>query len=405
MSKLVALTGNSALAHAFKQVEPDVYAAYPITPSTQVTEEFSEYVADGLVKTEFVPTESEHSAMSACIGAAAAGARAATTTSSQGLALMHEVLYIAASYRLPMIMAVVNRALSGPLNIQADHSDSMGSRDCGWIQIYSEGAQEAYDNLFQAVLIGEHPEVRLPVMVCMDGFIVSHSLEGVELIKDETAKKFIGENKPPFSLLDVDQPVTFGPNDLADYYTEHRKQQSEAIKNAMPVIREVARRWEEVTGRAYGYFEPYRIEDAEYIVLAIGSVAGTIKDAVDELRQGGLKAGLLKVRVYRPFPGEEIAQAIRNAKAVAVMDRADAFGALGAPLFTDVTAALYDNPDQPHCINYVYGLGGRDVSLEDVFGVYRRLEEIARTGKLGQRCQYLTVRSEDHAQEPALEIT
>lgn len=405
MSKLVALTGNGALANAFRQIEPDVYAAYPITPSTQVTEEFSEYVADGLVTTEFVPTESEHSAMSACIGAAAAGARAATTTSSQGLALMHEVLYIAASYRLPVIMAVVNRALSGPLNIQADHSDTMGSRDCGWIQIYSEGAQEAYDNMFQAVIIAEHPEVRLPVMVCEDGFIISHSLEGVELVSDETVKGFIGQNKSPFSLLDVDQPITFGANDLADYYTEHRRQQTDAMRKARPVILDAARRWEEVSGRAYGYFEPYRIDDADYIVLAIGSAAGTIKDAVDELRAGGLKAGLLKVRVYRPFPGEEIAEAIKDAKGVAVLDRADSFGALGGPLFTDVRATLYDKPGHPPCVNYVYGLGGRDLSPEDVFGVYRRLEEIARTGDVGERFQYLTVRSEDDVQEPALKTS
>lgn len=403
MGRIAALTGNSAMAHAFRQVEPDVYAAYPITPSTQVTEEFSEYVADGLVNTEFVPTESEHSAMSACIGAVAAGARAATTTSSQGLALMHEVLYIAASYRLPMVMAVVNRALSGPLNIQADHSDTMGSRDCGWIQLYSEGAQEAYDNLIQAVVISEQEEVRLPVMVCMDGFIISHSLERVEVEDDALVKAFIGEHKALYPLLDVDHPVTYGPNDLADYYTEHRRQQTEAMEKAGPVILQVASQWEKLTGRSYGYFEAYRLEEADYVIVAMGSAAGTIKDAVDELRQSGCNAGLLKPRVFRPFPGVEIVEALKRARAVAVLDRAEAFGALGGPLFTDVTAALYEQGQRPPCVNYIYGLGGRDVSLADIFKVYHRLEEVAKTGTPGPRREYLNLREEDELPEGALQ--
>ena len=395
MEKIVAFTGNQALATAFRQIHPDVYAAYPITPSTLVTEEFSEYVADGLVQTEFVPCESEHSAMSACIGAAAAGGRAATTTSSQGLALMHEVLYIAAGYRLPIVMALVNRALSGPLNIQADHSDSMGSRDCGWIQLYSEGAQEAYDNLIQAVVIAEHEEVRLPVMVCLDGFIVSHSLERMEILDDQTVRKFLGEFQPIYPLLDVDHPVMYGPNDLADYYTEHKRQQAEAMERSRAVILSVAEQWEKVSGRPYGFFEPYRISDADYITLAIGSATGTIKDTVDQLRQEGVKAGIIKVRAYRPFPTEEIAQAIKGAQAVAVLDRAASIGAGGGPLFTDVGSALYGLERGPYCINYIYGLGGRDVSVADIRQVYERLEKIARTREIGNRCEYLGVREED----------
>lgn len=395
MEKIVALTGNQALATAFRQIDPDVYAAYPITPSTQVTEEFSEYVADGLVRTEFVPCESEHSAMSACIGAAAAGARAATTTSSQGLALMHEVLYVAAGFRLPVIMAVVNRALSGPLNIQVDHSDSMGSRDCGWIQLYSEGAQEGYDNLIQAVVIAEHEGVRLPVMVCLDGFVVSHSLERMELLDDEAVRKFIGEGRPLYPLLDVANPVMYGPNDLADYYTEHKRQQTEAIKKSKAIILSVAEQWKKVSGRAYGFFEPYRIDDADYITLAIGSAAGTIKDSVDQLREEGVKAGLIKVRVYRPFPTEEIAQALKGAKAIAVLDRAESFGAVGGPLYSDVASALYGLERQPYCINYIYGLGGRDVGVADIRRVYARLKEISRTGEIGNRSEYLGVRDED----------
>ncbi|HHY18844.1 MAG TPA: pyruvate ferredoxin oxidoreductase, partial [Firmicutes bacterium] len=314
-----SLTGNEAMAEAMRQINPDVVAAYPITPQTEIVQLFSNAVADGKVNTEFVTVESEHSAMSATIGAASAGARSMTATSANGLAYMWEVVYIAASMRLPIVMPVVNRALSGPINIHCDHSDSMGARDSGWIQIYSENSQEAYDNLIQAIRIAEHKDVHLPVMVCMDGFIISHGMEIIEAEDDETVRKFVGTREPMYSLLDKDNPITMGPLDLQDFYFEHKKQQAEAMKNSAEVILEVAKEWNEITGRQYDMIEEYRMEDAEIAVVVIGSAAGTSKVVVDQLREQGVKAGLVKIRVFRPFPKEEIAKALANTKAVAIL--------------------------------------------------------------------------------------
>lgn len=377
------LSGNEAIAFAMKQIDPDVMAAFPITPSTEIPQYFAQYVADGEVNTEFVTVESEHSSMSACIGAQAAGARSVTATSSCGLALMYEMMYVASSSRLPITLACVNRALSGPININNDHSDSMGIRDAGWIQIYAENNQEAYDNFLQAMLIGEHPSVRLPVMICQDGFITSHALENITLLDTDSVKAFVGEYTPENYLLKKENPLAVGPYDLGCYYMEHKIQQAEAMKEAKNRILEVAAAFEAVTGRKYGLFEEYRMEDAEVALVLIGSSAGTAKAAVDTLREQGKKVGLVKIRVFRPFPLEELAQALSHLKAVAVMDKAESFSACGGPLFAEVRSALYDVESRPRTVGYVYGLGGRDLTPEHVEGVYERLFGIAAGGALG----------------------
>ena len=392
MSRIVGLTGDETAAEAMRQINPDVLAAYPITPQTETVQRFSEFVADGLVSTEMVRVESEHSAMSACVGAAAAGARAMTATSANGLALMWEIVYIAASYRLPIVMVVVNRALSGPINIHCDHSDSMGARDSGWIQLYSENCQEVYDNLIQAVRIGEDKDVLLPVMVTFDGFIISHAMERVEILEDEEVKSFIGEFRNPHSLLDIDHPVTYGPLDLYDYYFEHKRQQIEAMEKAPSVIKKVGREFGKLSGRPYDLLEKYKTEEAELIIVAAGSTAGTVKVAVDELREENVKAGLLKIRAFRPFPYQEIAQVLKEAKAVAVLDRSASFGAQGGPLFLEVRSSLFEKDRRPPVINYIYGLGGRDIKIEQIKRVYEDLEEIAMGRRPTQPVSYLGVR-------------
>ena len=386
------LSGNEAVAIAMKQINPDVVAAFPITPSTEVPQYFSSFVSNGKVDTEFVAVESEHSAMSACIGAQVAGGRTMTATSANGLALMWEMLYIAASSRLPITMAAVNRALSGPINIHNDHSDTMGARDSGWIQIYGEDNQEAYDNFIQAVRIGEHPDVQLPVMVCYDGFITSHSVENIELLEDDKVKSFVGEYKPEQYLNNKDNPIAVGPLDLPPHYFEHKRQQAEAMKNAKKVIMQVAEDYEKLTGRKYEYFEQYRMEDAEVAVVILNSTAGTAKHVVDGLREQGIKAGLIKIRVFRPFPVEEIAAALSKCKAVAIMDKADSFNAAGGPLFTEVTSALYGRVNDVKAINYIYGLGGRDVKVDDIEKVYDELMDIVKTGTIKSVFNYLGVR-------------
>ncbi|SKA05273.1 pyruvate ferredoxin oxidoreductase [Selenihalanaerobacter shriftii] len=392
MSNQVALTGNEAMAQAMKQINPDVVAAYPITPQTEVVQMFSQFVADGAVDTEFVTVESEHSAMSATVGAAAGGARAMTATAANGLALMWEIIYIAASTRLPIVMPVVNRALSGPINIHCDHSDSMGARDSGWIQLYAENAQEAYDNAIQAVRIGEHDDVRLPVMVNMDGFIISHAVENLDLLADEDVQDFIGTYQAEHTLLDTDNPVTVGPLDLQDFYFEHKKQQSEAMENAKNVIVDIAKEYKELTGRGFEYFEEYKLDDAEIAILALASTTGTAKAAVDELRDEGVKAGLLKLRMYRPFPAPEIAEVLSDLKAVAIMDRAETFSTTGGPVFTDVRSALYDAKADVEAVNYIYGLGGRDTTVEDIEFIYNELQEVVKSDSVTKRVKYLGVR-------------
>ncbi len=378
------LSGNEAVAFAMKQIDPDVMGAFPITPSTEIPQYYAQYVANGQVNTEYVTVESEHSSMSTCLGAEAAGGRAVTATSSAGLALMYELLYVAASSRLPITLACVNRALSGPININNDHSDSMGARDAGWIQIYAENNQEVYDNFLQAMPIGENPAVRLPVMVCQDGFITSHAVENIELVEDAAVKEFVGEYHPENYLLKKENPLAVGPYDVVSYYMEHKKQQAEAMKHAKQVILDVAARFEAMTGRKYGFFEEYRMEDAELALVLIGSTAGTAKVVVDRLRAEGKKVGLVKIRVFRPFPMAELAQALSGAKAVAVLDKSEGFSAAGGPLFAETRSACYDLENRPKMIDIVYGLGGRDVSTDDIASVFARLERIAETGEIGE---------------------
>ena len=321
--------------------------------------------------------------MSTCIGAEAAGARAITATSSCGLAYMYEVLYVAASMRLPIVMAVANRALTGPININNDHSDSMGARDAGWIQLYAENNQEAYDNYLQAMPIGEDKDVRLPVMVCQDGFITSHAVENIELVEDELVKGFVGEYNPEAALVGREQPLAVGPYDTCPYYMEHKVQQAEAMKNAKKRILEVAEAFEKMTGRKYSFFEEYQMEDAEVAIVVIGSTAGTARAEVDALRAEGKKVGMIKVRVFRPFPAEELAAALADVKAVAVMDKSEGFAADGGPLFYEVRSACYDLEKRPMMIDVVYGLGGRDCATEDIGRVYARLLKMAETGERG----------------------
>ncbi len=391
-TKRMAVTGNAAVAYAMKQINPHVVAAYPITPQTDIVEEFSQFVADGLVTTEFVPVESEHSAMSSVVGAAAAGARAMTATSSQGLALMHEVLYIAAGMRLPIVMPVVNRALSAPINIHCDHSDSMGSRDSGWIQIYCKNAQEAYDTTIQAVRIAEHRDVRLPVMVCYDGFITSHGLTSLEPLGDEQVQRFVGKHVALHPLLDVSHPVTYGPLALFDYAFELRRQQAEGMFHAPRVMEEVAAEYAELSGRRYGLVEEYRLAGAEMVVIALSSAASTMEVVVDELRAQGVPVGLLRIRSYRPFPRPQILAALKEAKAVCVLDRADSPGAGNAPVGTDVRSLLFEAERRPLFMNGVFGLGGRDTGPRELKEVVVRLQRALASGEVSEPLFYLGVR-------------
>jgi pyruvate ferredoxin oxidoreductase alpha subunit len=393
MSPLVAITGNGAAAEAMRQINPDVVAAFPITPSTQIVEDFAKFHADGKVTTELVTVESEHSAMSACIGAAAAGGRVMTATSSCGLALMWEMLYVAASMRQPVVMTLVNRALSGPINIHCDHADAMGCRDSGWIQIFSENNQEVYDNLIMAPRIAEHLDIRLPVMVCMDGFIISHCIETMRLEEDAKVRDFVGGFTPVHPLLDTDHPVSWGGLDLQDYYIEHKRGQHEAIMNAQAVIQGVSREFAEKFGRSYELFECYRLDDAERVLVAINSVCGEIKEIVDELRAAGEKVGLLKIRVFRPFPYAEIQEALRKAGIVTVLDRMDSFGAYG-PLFTEIRAALYDIEPRPFVYGRTYGLGGRDLFMNDIRNIFEESRRYLESGSVESVSGYLGVRGE-----------
>jgi pyruvate ferredoxin oxidoreductase alpha subunit len=390
------LSGNEAIAYAIKQINPDVMPAFPITPSTEIPQYVATYIANGEIDTEFIHVESEHSAMSATIGASAAGARALTATSSCGMALMWEELYVAASDRLPIVLALVNRALTGPININADHSDSMGARDSGWIQIYAESNQEAYDNFLQAFPIAEDKRVHLPVMICQDGFITSHGVENILLVEDDKVKGFVGEYEPEHYLLNPNEKMAVGPYAVSNYYMETKRAQRQAMINAKQVILEVASRFEEMTGRKYGFFEEYRMDDAEYAVVIIGSAAGTCKAAIDEIRATtGKKVGLLKIRVFRPFPEEEIAKALSKVKAVAIMDRSEMFAATSGPLGAEVSAAMYKGKNSAEVVNYFYGLGGRDITVDDFKKIYDNLATMADTHTVIGMYDYIGLRDKD----------
>lgn len=386
------MSGNEAVSYAIRQVNPDVMPAFPITPSTEIPQMVSTYIANGEMDTEFIPVESEHSSMSAAIGAEAAGARSLTATSSAGLALMWEELLLAASNRLPLALTLVNRTLSGPININCDHSDGMGARDTGWIQIYAENNQEAYDNFIQAYPIAEDKRVHLPIMICQDGFITSHAVENIELMEDELVKDFVGEYEPEEYLLNPGKPIAVGPYSVTNYAMEAKKNQETALENAKEVILEVAKKFKEISGREYSFFEEYKTEDADYIMLIMGSAAGTAKEAVDNLREQGKKVGVLKLRVFRPFPAEEIAKALKGCKAVAIMDRCESYNGNGGPLGSEVTAGLYRSKVMIEAVNYIYGLAGRDFTVNEVYDIFAELEEAVENGKKVEQYQYIGLR-------------
>ncbi len=393
--KAVAMTGNQAIAEAMRQINYDVVAAYPISPQTELMGFFAEYLANGLVDTEFVTVESEHSAMSAVIGAAAAGARAMTATASQGLLYMYENLPIASNWRLPITMVLVNRALSAPLNIHCDHGDAMTARDSGWIQLFTENSQEAYHTLIASVKIAE--KALLPTITNMEGYIVSHTIGNVNLLADAEVREFIGESdwrtNVPHPLLDTDNPVTYGATALPDYYTELKYQQHVATNQAKDIIKEVLQEFNQLAGTNYQILEPYKLEDADFAIVVMGSTAGVARTAADILREKGIKAGVLKVRLFRPFPAEEIAQMLKHLKAVAVLDRHDSMNALASPLFQDVATALYHEPERPMLHDFIYGLGGREVTVEDMLKAFNRLIDLY-TGKAtrDKLVEYLQVR-------------
>jgi len=376
--QVIVLSGNMAVAHALRQVDPHVYPGYPITPSTKVMEAVADFIANGEMQCELVAVESEHSAMSAAVGAAAAGGRVASATAANGLAFMWEVLYIASGSHLPIVLAVGNRALSAPINGFADHGEAMGARDSGWIQFYSENVQEAYDNIIQAFRIGEDQQVRLPVMVCLDGFLLTHTSENITLEADNAVKDFVGPYRAEYSLLDPERPVSHGLSDPPTYYMEHKMRQEASMVTAREVIEAVGAEFGRRFGRYYGMVEAYSMADAEIAVVILGSEAGRVKSVVDELREAGKKVGLLRIRVTRPFPEEQIVRQLLGLRAVAVMDRSFAPGAAGAPMFQEVRSALYDyRGSAPPIINRIYGLGGRELRHADVQMVFAELEALA----------------------------
>jgi len=401
---LLALNGDEAVAYAVKQSDVDVVSAYPITPQTIIVERLSEYVHNGEIDTEFVCVESEHSALSMCLTASATGVRAFTASGSAGLALMHEILYVTSGARVPVVMAIVNRALSGPINIHCDHSDSMAERDAGWIQIYVENSQEAYDSIIQAFRIAEHNDLLIPTMVMLDAFVLSHTLESVNVLPDETVRKFVGTRRIPLVKghrgkmvpfkLDPENPITMGPLDLYDYYFEHKRQQEEAMQRAPRIIKEVHDEYARISGRKYGngLIEPYRLEDAEIATVCLGSTAGTTKTVVDQLRTKGIKAGLLRLRTYRPYPVQDIINALENVEAVAVMDRSHSFGARGGPVFHEMRHILYEASIHPHVVDYIYGLGGRDMPQTLIHEIYKDLQKIVKTKRVEKPIQFIGVR-------------
>ena len=386
------MSGNEAVALAIKQVNPDVMPAFPITPSTEIPQMVSTFIANGEIDTEFIPVESEHSSMSAAIGASAAGARALTATSSCGLAFMWEELYVAASDRLPIVLCLVNRALTGPININCDHSDAMGARDAGWLQVFAETNQEAYDNFIMAYRVAEHKDVMLPMMVCYDGFITSHAVMNIETIDTSSVRDFVGTYNPDNFLLNKDMPMAIGPYANSPFYMETKYNQVTAMKNAKKVILDVCAEFEKISGRKYGLFEEYRMEDAEFAVVVMGSAAGTTKDAVDQLRKNGVKAGMIKIRVLRPFPGEELAAALANCKAVAILDRAENFSGMNGPVGSELKAAMFDAGVNIPVLNYFYGLGGRDFTVEEASDVYKDLDELLSGKNKPEQYQYIGLR-------------
>jgi pyruvate ferredoxin oxidoreductase alpha subunit len=382
--KRIALTGGAAAAEALRQIEPDVMAVYPITPQTTIIEAFAKFKADGEVATEVIEVESEHSAISACVGSSAAGARTATATSSQGLALMNEILYIASGMQLPILMVVSARALSAPINIHGDHSDVMGARDAGWIQIFSENTQEIYDNTIIGMKLAE--KIKLPVMAIMDGFNTSHCVENLEILTKEQVQKFLGEFTPEKYLLDIEHPVTYGPLALQNSYFEFKLQQEKAMEKSKEAYLEIAKEFEKLSGRKKDYFEAYKAEDAEEIIILAGSTAGTTKDVIDRMRKEGKKVGLLKINLFRPFPLTEILNVLKNAKNIAVMERAISSGTY-PPVYNDIVNGLYQSGETKKVQSIIYSLGGRDIFASDIEKVFEDLI----VGKITKEIKYIGV--------------
>lgn len=382
-TKNIALTGGAAAAEALRQINPDVMAVYPITPQTPIIETFAKFKADGKVTTEIIQAESEHSAISACVGASASGARTITATSSQGLALMNEILYVASGMRLPILMLVSARALSAPINIHGDHSDVMGARDVGWIQIFSENPQEVYDNTFIGMKLSE--KVKIPVMVIMDGFNTSHSVENLQILDKKDVEEFVGEYEPQESLLDIKNPKTFGAFALQNSYFEFKIDQEEAMRSAIVEYQKIVEEFTKLSGRKKDYFEKYQMEDAEEIMVLMGSAAGTAKEAVDNLRNQGQKVGLLKINLFRPFPAEKVAEILKSAKSIAVLDRSQSIGT-DPPLYMEIVNSLHQMPNTKYQIqSYVFGLGGRDLFQTDIEKVFVELKK----GKLENKIKYI----------------
>ena len=394
MSLMRVLTGNAAVAYAVKQLKPDVVISCPVTPSSPILESIASFIAEGEMDAEFIHLESEYSAMSGCIGASAAGGRVFTATASRGLSMTQEALFQLSALRLPVVVGVTNRAVSSPLNIFADHSDVMAQRDCGWVQIFSENPQEAYDNAAQAFKIAEHPDVRIPVMVNLDGFVTSHTMENVLVETDEEIDEFAERYHGDYSLLDTEKPVTMGAVAMPDYYFEHKVHQELGLENSRKVIKDIGKEYGDRFGRYYGNFETYKLEDAEYGIVLIGSSAGTAKEVVDYLRSKNEKVGVLKLRVFRPFPFKEIRETLGRLTAIAVLDRSVSPGGYGGPLFTEIRSALFDLDKMPIVKPFVYGLGGRDINVKHIEEIFVGLKSFQDNGKKEPEVSYINVRVE-----------
>lgn len=389
--KRIGLTGDSAVAFAAKQANVDVISAYPITPQTIIVEVLSEFVHNGELNAAFIPVESEHSALSAAVGASLAGARVFTATASQGLALMYEILYIAASLRAPIVMALGNRAFSAPINIHCSHDDAYAARDTGWIQLFSENPQEAYDLTLQAFKIAEDKRVLLPTIVNLDGFIVTHCFEGLDVFEDDEVPNFLPPREPVYQI-DPDNPITYGPLAFFDYYMEIKRQQAEAIKNSYPVIKEVLNEFSKFSGRTYTPIKTYGMEDAEVAIVVLGSTAGTARYVAKELRKEGKKVGVVSLVVYRPFPVDELVDILKSVKVAAVLDRSYSFGSPGGQLYMDISAALYNESERPLLFNVIYGLGGRDMTISNLKSIFEKALEYAEKGKIEKKELWVGVR-------------
>ena len=386
LNKVEVWDGNMASTQAMRQADVDVVAAYPITPSTPVVENYANFHANGYIDGEFVMVESEHAAMSACIGASAAGGRVATATSSQGLALMIETLYQAAGMRLPIVLSLITRALAAPLNVNGDHSDLYLTRDSGWISLNTFTPQEAYDLTLCAFRIGEHLDVRLPVVVSQDGFMSSHTAQSINPLEDKVACDFVGEYKPVNAMLDFSKPVTHGVQTEEDWHFEHKAKQHHAMMGSAKVIEEVFAEFKELTGREYNFIETHNMEDAEVVIIAMGTTYETAMISADEMREKGVKAGVVGIRVFRPFPLNQLAEILKDVKAVVTMDRSAPGGTVGA-LYNEVAGALFNTDARPILTNIIYGLGGRDMTVTTLNEIFEDLADQAKTGKTDHNLQ------------------